>query len=395
MERKLTNYTVEEITKLIKLNPATLETEADTKIKVNIEYQRGVIYSPEKQGAIIESILKDFAIPSIILWKNIDEDTYDVIDGKQRLTSIFLFLSGNLQINYIGGSKKFWSQISEADKRKIKEYQLPFIIMSGSQDEEHFKHELFEILNSTAESLNSWELLQGSYYGNFLNTFKQEVQNPYNVEIQKEFNIRDIANPMNARYTGCYKLLSMHLGKDKDIKKYVSEHREDCGRTFYNKEIKDILIECSKLPDPKYISIYYEIIREILLDANKYKKYNDKRIAIINNLKEFYRENIFVKATGNDLKIIIYNIFGLECGYVERDPKRNFNSNDRENLFKLMEGKKQVEFDNKIRCPKCGKLFDYNEMHIDHKIPHALGGRTTLENAQFLCSNCNPSKGKK
>ena len=30
----------------------------DTVIKVNIEYQRGVIYSAEKQAAVIESILK-------------------------------------------------------------------------------------------------------------------------------------------------------------------------------------------------------------------------------------------------------------------------------------------------------------------------------------------------
>lgn len=47
----------------------------------------------------------------------------------------------------------------------------------------------------------------------------------------------------------------------------------------------------------------------------------------------------------------------------------------------------------KIRCPKCGKLFEYKQMQIDHIIPHKLGGRTTLENAQFMCSICNPSKG--
>jgi hypothetical protein len=60
--------------------------------------------------------------------------------------------------------------------------------MSGTKNEEHFKHELFEILNITAESLNNWELLQGSYYGNFLNSFKLEIQDANNVEIQNEFN---------------------------------------------------------------------------------------------------------------------------------------------------------------------------------------------------------------
>ena len=393
MHRELEKWTIDKIVNLIKLNPATLETMPDTTIKLNIEYQRGVIYSTDKQAAVIESILKDFAIPSIVLWKNEDDGTYDVIDGKQRLTSIFLFMSGNLQINYIGNTKKYYSQISEADKKKIKEYELPFIIMRGTLEEDHFKHELFEILNITAESLNKWELLQGTYYGNFLNTFKEEVQNPLNVEIQNEFGFRDKSIPAKARYAGCYKLLSLHLGNDNDIKAYVDKHREESGSLFYNQEIKSILVECSKLPEPKNIAIYYEIMREILNDASKYTKYNSNRTTIISRLKDFYAENVYTKISGNNLKIVIYNIFGLECGYVSIDPKRAYTDQDREDLFKLYEAKNKVEQSTKIRCPKCGKLFDYKQMQIDHIIPHKLGGRTTLENAQFMCSTCNPSKG--
>lgn len=392
MKREVLSMSVEEITSLIKLNPATLETLPDTQIKLNIEYQRGIIYSSEKQASIIESILKDFAIPSIVLWKNIEDNTYDVIDGKQRLTSLFLFLSGNLQINYIGNTKKYYSQISEADKKRIKEYRLPFIIMSGTKNEEHFKHELFEILNTTAVSLNKWELLQGSYYGNFLNTFKEEVQNPMNVEIQNEFNFRDKSIPARARYAGTYKLLSLHLGSDSDIKKYVEKHREDSGQQFYNKEIKNILIECSKLPEPRRIDTYYDIMREIVNDSKKYLSYNKARDSIIEKLKDFYAENVYLKIKGNDLKIIIRNIFDLESGYLYLDTKRYFNQKDREDLFKIYESKRLVE-NNKIRCPKCGRLFDYKELHIDHIIPYKLGGRTELVNAQFLCPSCNTSKG--
>ena len=34
---------------------------------------------------------------------------------------------------------KYYSQIAETDKKKIKEYELPFIIMYGTVDEDHFK----------------------------------------------------------------------------------------------------------------------------------------------------------------------------------------------------------------------------------------------------------------
>lgn len=394
MKRELTNWSVEEITKLIKLNPATLETAPDTIIKLNIEYQRGVIYSADKQAAIIESILKDFAIPSIVLWRNIEDDSYDVIDGKQRLTSIFLFMSGNLQISYIGNTKKYYSKISEEDKKRIKNYQVPFIVMSGSIEEEHFKHELFEILNITAESLNKWELLQGTYYGNFLNTFKTEIQSPTNIEIQNEFNFRDKSIPTKARYAGCYKLLSLHLGSDENIKKYVAKHREESGQLFYNKEIKSILTECSKLPELNNVGYYYDIIRSILNNTDIYTAYIKNRENVILQLKEFYRENVYTKISGNNLVIILHNIFGLECGYVKLDPKRIFTASDKDDLYKIYTEKKKTE-DGKVRCPKFGKLFKYNEMHTDHIIPHKLGGRTELENAQFLCNHCNTSKGAK
>lgn len=386
--------TVEQIVDLIKLNPATLETKPDTVIKVNIEYQRGVVYSAEKQASVIESIIKDFAIPSIVLWKNIDDNTYDVIDGKQRLTSIFLFLSGNLQINYIGNSKKYYSQISESDKTKIKQYEVPFIIMSGTSDEEHFKHELFEILNTTAESLNKWELLQGTFYGNFLNSFKEEVQNPLNVEIQNEFGFRDKSIPAKARYAGCYKLLLIHFGSDKLIRDYVSSHRVESGQMFYNREIKNILIECAKMPKPGNVDIYYDIFREIISDGSKFSTYISKRNDIINHLKEFYAQNEYLKIKGNDLKICIRNIFGLDCGYLSKDPKRTFTAQDKQDLYAIYEAKHKVE-NGKIRCPKCAQLFDVIDLQVDHVIPWDLGGRTELANAQFLCKHCNPSKGNR
>ncbi len=40
MRREVLKWKIEDICNLIKLNPATLETLPDTKIKVNIEYQR-------------------------------------------------------------------------------------------------------------------------------------------------------------------------------------------------------------------------------------------------------------------------------------------------------------------------------------------------------------------
>jgi HNH endonuclease len=42
------------------------------------------------------------------------------------------------------------------------------------------------------------------------------------------------------------------------------------------------------------------------------------------------------------------------------------------------------------RCAACGSTFD---LQYDHIIPCSLGGASTAENLQILCSDCNREKG--
>ena len=46
-------------------------------------------------------------------------------------------------------------------------------------------------------------------------------------------------------------------------------------------------------------------------------------------------------------------------------------------------------------CPLCGRKFALAEMHGDHVTPWCKGGKTTPENGQMLCHDCNWTKGKK
>ncbi|WP_163006342.1 DUF262 domain-containing protein, partial [Pseudomonas viridiflava] len=65
--------------------------------KYNYEpaYQRKSVWSDEKKAFLIDSILKNFPIPPIFLYLKIDErtgkTTFDVVDGKQRLTYLTMF----------------------------------------------------------------------------------------------------------------------------------------------------------------------------------------------------------------------------------------------------------------------------------------------------------------
>lgn len=66
------------------------------EIDINPPYQRGLVWTLEQKQKYIESLFNETAVitPTIVLnWENsIDNGAYEVIDGKQRLTTIFDFI---------------------------------------------------------------------------------------------------------------------------------------------------------------------------------------------------------------------------------------------------------------------------------------------------------------
>lgn len=49
-----------------------------------------------------------------------------------------------------------------------------------------------------------------------------------------------------------------------------------------------------------------------------------------------------------------------------------------------------------LKCAHCGKvLVSKSECHFDHILAYAKGGKSTLDNCQILCNNCNLAKTNK
>ena len=46
-----------------------------------------------------------------------------------------------------------------------------------------------------------------------------------------------------------------------------------------------------------------------------------------------------------------------------------------------------------MKCPICGDEFEFEQMHADHITPWSKGGKTTPDNCQMLCRDCNLKKG--
>lgn len=164
----------------------------EKEINLQPDFQRKFIWDKKTMSRFIESLLLSIPIPTIFLSENSDE-TYDVIDGQQRLTTIFSFMKESLSSSEIEelpdyikeipsfklsgldtlkefNSKGYLDLINE--KRKFLNVFLPVVIIEKDSSED-IKYDIFSRINRGSVKLNSQELLNVMYRGELINTVNE------------------------------------------------------------------------------------------------------------------------------------------------------------------------------------------------------------------------------
>lgn len=96
------------------------------KLDFNPAFQRQFIWSLEFKKALIISLLKQYPIGTLVLWMNRETGKYEVVDGQQRLKTIFYFIEGKKdQFTAISKGRhydEYWNILkkSNIEKNKIK-----------------------------------------------------------------------------------------------------------------------------------------------------------------------------------------------------------------------------------------------------------------------------------
>src|SRR3954465_9136420 len=69
------------------------------KLFVNRRYQRKLVWTLEEKQKLIESLLKKYPVPAILLAeRDGSPGTYEIIDGLQRLHSIVSFIENSFSL---------------------------------------------------------------------------------------------------------------------------------------------------------------------------------------------------------------------------------------------------------------------------------------------------------
>ena len=151
-------------------------------------FQRGLVWNIKQKSELIESIIMGIPIP-VFYVKERPDGVYVVVDGKQRLSTLFDFINnkfalGNLSILAQYKGLRF-NDLSSLDQNKIEDYTLTInVIKAPTSDRVTF--DLFDRVNRGGTRITNQEMRNALYQGNATQLIDKLAELPDFIEVTEK-----------------------------------------------------------------------------------------------------------------------------------------------------------------------------------------------------------------
>lgn len=373
MTIKQISVTVGEITKGYTNNDEQGVRGYNGLLDIRPPYQREFIYNENEQQAVITTVLNGYPL-NVMYWVKRSADAecpYEVMDGQQRTLSLCEYVAGKFAYDF----KNFFNQPADI-QRKILDYELTVYVCEGEESE---KLEWFKTINIAGKPLNEQEIRNAVYAGPFVSDAKMHFSKnncgAYRLG-------KDLVNGSPIRQDFLKKALEWmadhetHGGKPQTAVGYMSAHQHD--------------------PNAVPLWTYFQNVLHWAIATFNMKKFKKimKGLDWARFYDEYHENALDIKAMEEQ----IIDLLGDDeiqkpqgiIPYVLTGDERYLDLRTFSDKIKLAAWEQQSH-----KCAICGKEFDFAFMEGDHITPWRDGGRTTAENCQMLCRECNRRKGSK
>jgi hypothetical protein len=406
--------------------------------QINLEpgFQRKSVWSTADRMRLVQSIVSNYPLPSIFLYKRTINGrlVYDVIDGKQRLETILMFMQdrhfhdhfdAKLDLGF-GEERYGWKDICRRFpnvRAAFTSYKLQTAEVAG---ELSTIIDLFVRINSTGKRLTGGEKRHARFYNSaFLKEAERLVGRFRKYVLAERILSQTQLDRMKGTELFSELLMSIHHGglinKKTALDRAIGNdgiNKNTLGRI--SREFTGTINSLKKVfPDIRKTRFhntadYYSLFLLVWeMRDHKFVLSDRKRNRIAQTLllrlstgvdelrlqlraarparpsQRLFADYLLTVQGDTDSGAnrqrraeILRGLLGSL--FIRKDEKRIFSSEQRRILWNS---------DEKQYCRKCHKQLTWENFTIDHKIAHNKGGRTILDNAQLLCRSCNSKKG--
>ncbi len=138
-------------------------------------YQRRSVWNQEYKDFFIDTVLNGYPSPAIFLYQEITPEgisKYSVVDGKQRLSTLFEFAENNFPVSETATITrlrgKYFQDLENEIKQNFWKYQ--FAVEYVPSNDEKIINDIFDRINRNVSKLTPQELRHARFNGVFITT---------------------------------------------------------------------------------------------------------------------------------------------------------------------------------------------------------------------------------
>lgn len=334
------------------------------KLNIRPSFQREFIYKPAQRDEVIRTVMKKFPL-NVMYWVLSDDGNYEVLDGQQRTISLCQYAQGDFSIDHLG-----FNNLTKDEQEKFLDYPLMIYICEGTDKQ---KLDWFKIINIAGVQLTAQELRNAIYTGQWLTESKkyfsktggpaQAIAGEYlNGEANRQIHLETAIRWIAAR-------------DGIEIEDYMAAHQHDTNCTELWLYFQTV-VNWIKATFPKYRKEMKGLEWGVFFNKYGTGKYDPKQLET--RIVDLMQDEDISRYSG----IYEYLLSGEDKKAERVLSIRAFTPKMARAAYERQKG----------ICPACKKKFDIEGMQADHITPWSKGGRTTAENCQMLCDDCNRRK---
>ncbi len=225
------------------------------------DFQRKDVWNRKQQSELVESVLMGIPIPIIYLFED-KKGNKQVVDGKQRITTLVKFLEGSFKLVDLKILKhlndKGFEEIGPKLQGMFEDYQLFYYIIQPPTPE-RIKYDIFDRVNRGGTSLNKQEMRNALYGGKCIDLLNEICEsNEFLLATGRSLRSKRMKDQYAAlRVLSLLMLRTKALGQDESLKYkgdidaflanfmcFVNEKAEDRFISEYKTKLLEALSKC-------------------------------------------------------------------------------------------------------------------------------------------------------
>lgn len=329
-------------------------------LNIRPKYQREFVYKDKQRDSVLETVRKNFPL-NVMYWVKNDDGTYEVLDWQQRTISICEYIDWKFSINY-----QYFHNLEKEEQEQILDYKLMVYFCEWTDKE---KLDWFKTINIAWEKLTEQELRNAIYTGTWLTDAKKY----FSKSNCPAYNIAsDYLNGSSIRQE--YLETAISWISNENIEEYMAQNQHNVNAMelwqYFQSVINWIkVIFPNYRREMKWVAFWplYNQYKNTFFDSNKLEQ----------DVLKLMQDEDVTKKPGIYEYLLTWKEKFLSI--------RAFTDKQKREVYE-----KQAWI-----CTHCSKHFEINEMEADHITPWHEWWKTTSDNCQMLCKNCNRIKSGK